>query len=462
MIWLAAFAAFLVVAWVIVDKPFRVATGFIVHTLCSEVFVSGLDPDHVFEEKLKPYFAIRWFGPILRRKVDMQRREVSATMAGMFGSRAMFRDGLGCLVVHGEEPAPAPPAASIAAIVAEARAAAPPAPKIAGPAPVEPADGKLRAALGRAFSESDRPPYRRTKAFIVAHQGRIVAERYAPGYGIDTPILGWSIAKSVIDALLGILVRDGRLALGQPVPVPAWQAPDDPRRAITVEQLLRMTSGLALRENYTGFDPSTQMLYLQRDMAGFAEKAALAAAPGSTWRYTAGNTLILSKIIRDITGGRPEDVLRFAWRELFAPLGMRHVTVEFDAAGTPVGSTYMLATARDWARLGMLYANDGMAGGRRILPAGWVRYSSTPTLGTDYGAGWWTNAGTNKEAAMRVRAGMPPDSFFASGALGQRVIVIPSEQLVVVILGAAHGRSEFDVEFLAPLVADVVAAVRTR
>jgi CubicO group peptidase (beta-lactamase class C family) len=202
------------------------------------------------------------------------------------------------------------------------------------------------------------------------------------------------------------------------------------------------------------------MLYLQRDMAGFAESTALSAAPGSAFRYTSGNTLILSKIIRDMAGGHPEDFLRFAWHELFAPLGMRNVTVEFDATGTPVGSTYLLATARDWARLGMLYADDGVVGGRRILPAGWARYSSEPTLGTEYAAGWWTNLGASKEATMRVRGGMPADSYFASGTLGQRIIVIPSQRLVIVSLGAAHGREEFDVEFLAPLVADVIAAVR--
>ena len=230
------------------------------------------------------------------------------------------------------------------------------------------------------------------------HDGRVVAERYAPGYGIDTPLLGWSMTKSVINALVGILVRQGRLSVAGPAPVPAWRDPSDPRHAITVEQLMRMTSGLALDETNTGFDPSSRMLSTEPDMAGFAESASLQAPPGTRYHYSSPSTLILSRIVRDAVGGRAEDVRRFAARELFAPLGMRGVTLEFDAAGTPVGSSYMYATARDWARFGLLYANDGVAGGRRILPEGWVGYSASPTPGSrdGYGAGFFTNRGRER------------------------------------------------------------------
>jgi len=392
----------------------------------------------------------------VRYDVDTARTQVSATVAGAFLSRAVYRDGLGCIVVHGEEPADSPARGD----VADNQAPIPLLPEIAAPAVVEPADDRLRAALDRAFIEPDRPPHRRTTAIIVVHDGHVIAERYAPGYGVATPLLGYSATKSVISALVGILVRQGRLAVAQPAPVAAWSDPNDPRRAITIDQLLRMTSGLALDETNSPFNPVARMLYLERDMAGFAESAGLEAQPGSTWNYTSGNTLILSKIIRDAVGGHAADVLRFAHRELFDPLGMRNVTLEFDATGTPVGSTYMLASARDWARFGMLYLNDGVVGGRQVLPQGWVRYSSTPTLETGYGAGFWTNLVAGHipwSPALWSIPGAPRDSFYARGLLGQYVVVVPSERLVVARFGASHA-PDGDIEGVGHLVADVIGA----
>jgi CubicO group peptidase (beta-lactamase class C family) len=153
--------------------------------------------------------------------------------------------------------------------------------------------------------------------------------------------------------------------------------------------------------------------------------------------------------------------MRFAHRELFDPLGMRNVTLEFDAAGTPVGSTHMWATARDWTRFGALYLNDGVAGGRRILPEGWVRFSASPTPGATlgYGAGFFTNIGDSDFAKRRVRGGMPPGSFFASGTLGQRIVIAPAERLVVVRFGRSQDFPTFDIQGLMRLVADANAAV---
>ena len=197
-------------------------------------------------------------------------------------------------------------------------------------------------------------------------------------------------------------------------------------------------------------------------MAAFAQRSALGAPPGSTWQYSGGNTLILSRIIHDAVGGEAMDVLRFAQRELFGPLGMHTVTLEFDAAGTPVGASYMYASARDWARLGLLYLDDGVVGGRRLLPEGWVRYSTTPTLGRSYGAGWWIDRETSPGASSRKRQGLPDGSFHAQGALGQRIVVIPSERLVIVRLGVAQDRPRFDLDGMVRLAADVIAALHER
>jgi CubicO group peptidase (beta-lactamase class C family) len=428
-------AAVVLAAWAVFrpDRALRVLAGFVSHTLCSNTFVSGLDPDQVYAEVVKPLPGVWLFDWAVRYDVDKIRREVDVTWAGGFASRSAYREGLGCLVLVGEPPERTTlPAGAIAED---------------HPDHVAPADDALSAALDRAFAEPEATPTRRTKAIVVVRDGRIVAERYAPGYGVDTPLLGFSMAKSVVNALVGILVRQGRLAVAQPAPVPAWRTPDDPRRGITVDHLLRMTSGLALAETHSGFDPLSQMLYVERDMAGYAERALLEAPPGTRFAYTGGNSLILSRIVRDAAGGRAETVSQFVRRELFEPLGMRGATFELDATGTPIGSTYVLATARDWARFGLLYLNDGMAEGRRILPEGWVAYSSARTLATNYAAGFWLPPGPS----------WPSDAYFAAGMLGQNVVVVPSRRLVIVRAGVTDqgGHDRTGVE---RLLADVIAA----
>jgi hypothetical protein len=266
------------------------------------------------------------------------------------------------------------------------------------------------------------------------------------------------MTKSVINALLGILTVQGIVTPSFPAPIPEWRAASDQRHEIEVEHLMRMTTGLALDETNSGFDPSSQMIYLHNDMAGFAVKAQMIAPPGKRWYYSSATTEILARIIRDSVGG-PEQTLAFAWRELFNPLGMRNVTLEFDGAGTLQGSTYMLASARDWARFGILYLNDGEIGGRRILQDDWVDFSASATLDTDYGAGFWTNRSQHPDAKGRVRLGIPRDAFFASGDLGQRVVIIPSQHLVIVRLGDSVDPTG-DIRGLGRLVKEVIQAVQ--
>ena len=220
---------------------------------------------------------------------------------------------------------------------------------------------------------------------------------------------------------------------------------------------MRMTTGLALDETNSGFDPASQMVYLHDDMAGFAVNAAVVAPPGTRWAYSSPTTQLLARIVRDAVGG-PEQTLAFAWRELFNPLGMRNVTLEFDASGTLQGSTYMLASARDWAKFGLLYLNDGIVGGKRILHEDWVDFSAAATLDTDYAAGFWTNRSEHPNAKGRVRLGIPRDAFFASGDLGQRIVIMPSQRLVVVRLGDSVDPTGDIKRGLGRLVKEVIAA----
>ncbi len=439
------------------SQDLHVATGLVSHTLCSQTFVSGQNPEVIYAEDLKPRPGLWLVNWLTAYDVDRTNQEVRTTIAGGFASRAVFHDQLGCLLMHGDQP---PDLSLPATKDADQHLAL--LPQIAGPSVVEPSDPKLRAALAHVFAEpSDRRPFRHTKAVVIVRDGHVIAERYASGYGIDTPLLGYSASKSIINALLGILVRQHKLAVDQPAPIAAWSDPNDSRHAITIDELERMTSGLAVDENGPT-SPVSKMLYLERDMASYAESVGLEAPPGTVWNYTSGNTLILSRIIRDAVGGHTSDVVGFARRELFEPLGMRHVTMEFDATGTPIGSTYILASARDWTRFGMLYLDGGVIAGHRILPEGWVSYSFTPTLESDYGAGWWTNRGSNRNARGRVRGGMPVDSFYASGLLGQRVVIIPSERLVITRFGPAQEWDDFDIEGLVRLVREVIAATHAK
>jgi CubicO group peptidase (beta-lactamase class C family) len=433
------------------DRAIRVATGYVAHNICVKTFVSGLDPQTIFAEA-SDRSGIRLLRHVLVFQLDRTGRTVDTSALGLFRSRAVFHEGLGCVEQHGSKP----PYLLRSDIEALKTPKTPPLlPEIAGPAVVEPSDPALRAALDHAFEEPADPPFRRTKAVVVVHNGQVIAERYAPGIGVDTPLLGFSMTKSVVNALIGILTQQGLVTPSMPAPIPEWHGADDPRREIEVEHLMRMTSGLDLDETNSGFDPSSRM-FLQDDTAAYAVDARMIAPPGTRWHYSSPTTQILARIVRDAVGG-PEQTLALAWRELFNPLGMRNVTLEFDGAGTLQGSTYMLASARDWAKFGLLYLNDGVVGGKRILHEDWVDFCAAATLDTDYAAGFWTNRSEHPNAKGRVRLGIPHDAFFASGDLGQRIVIMPSQHLVVVRLGDSVDPTG-DIRGLGRLMREVIAA----
>ena len=442
------------------DVP-KVATGFVAGVICTETFVSGLDPARVLAETAAAMPGTGLITWALDYRVDRARKDVTVTLLGFGKSHAVYRgEGLGCYLDHGGA------ATDISLPPADARPAL--LPEIAGPSVVAPASPQLAAALDRAFAEPDKSTPRNTRAVVVMKDGHVIAERYADGIGIDTPLLGFSATKSVMSALAGIMVRKGALKLNEPVPIAAWQGADDPRRAITLDHLLRHTAGLALGSSLqaslaSALEPVNRMKFMEGDMAAYAESVPLATAPGAAWNYHDGNTVILAYLIRQAAGGSAADMIRFARQELFGPLGMRHVALEFDASGNAEASSQMLASARDWARFGQLYLNDGVVGGRRILPEGWVNYSAEPTPGAwvGMGAGFWTNRGDSFGAAYRVERGVPRDAFFAKGTIGQYVMIVPSEKLVIVRFGRSPNWPG-DADGVFQLVADVVAATNAR
>jgi len=432
------------------------------HQLCSASFVAALDPTEFYDEAIKPKLGP--IGGLLRYEVDERRREVRTNLLGLVNSRAVYDGPFGCRVIH-----PGREARFSRGEADDPRPAVSSPPPFAGAETVAPVNARLSEALDHAFAESRSGPRRFTKAVLVLHGGRIVGERYAPGVTTATPLTGFSMAKSVTNALLGILVRKGMLDMEKPAPIAEWSKPGDPRQSITPDQMLRMVSGVRCGQSlHTGFttlfDADTQMEFDMADQSAFAASAGLRAKPGSEWRYTNCNFVLLSRIIRDKAGGDANSTRRFIARELFEPLGFEHATLEFDSAGVPLGTIHLWASARDWARLGLLYLRDGVAeSGRRILPEGWVDYSAklTPQSADEigYGAGFWTQRGNSAAGRERIAAGMPADSFMAQGSQGQYAIVIPSQDLVIVKIGWAYTPDD-DRAAVARLVRETIAALQ--
>src|SRR5262249_16362044 len=261
---------------------------------------------------------------VMNFQIDRKAGTVDASALGLFGSNATFHEGFGCVERIGTKQ---PYLLKNDVEALKAPKTPPLLPEIAGPEGVEPSDPALKAALDHAFEEPAEPPFRRTRAVVVVRDGKVIAERYAPGIGVDTQLSGFSMTKSVVNALIGILTQQGLTSPSLPAPIPEWRGARDPRREIEVEHLMRMTSGLDLDEANSGFDRSSQM-YLEDDLSAYAVNSRMIAPIGTRFHYSSATTQILARIVRDLTGG-PEQALTFAWRELFNPLGMRHVTLEF-------------------------------------------------------------------------------------------------------------------------------------
>jgi CubicO group peptidase (beta-lactamase class C family) len=418
-----------------------VPAHFTSHQLCSATFVAEMDPTEFYNEAIKPKLGP--IGALLRYEIDRQRREVRTSFAGLVYSRAIYDGPFGCRVLH-----PGREARFFRGEADDHDSLVSSSPPLAGSEIVAPMNAKLSEALDHAFAESESGPRRFTKAVVVLHGGRVVGERYAGGITPATPLIGWSMTKSVTNALLGILTRHGKLDMQKPAPIAEWSAPGDPRRPITLDQLLRMVSGIGCGQSLktgfaTIFDADTQMEFDMPDQSAFAANASLRAKPGSEWRYTNCNFILLSRVIRNLAGGDAKAARKFIARELFAPLGFERATLEYDSAGVPLGTIHLWASARDWARFGLLYLRDGVtASGQRILPEGWVDYSArlTPQSADEYGygAGFWTQRGNSAAARARIAAGMPADSFMAIGSQGQYTIIIPSHDLVIVKIGWAY------------------------
>jgi CubicO group peptidase (beta-lactamase class C family) len=293
----------------------------------------------------------------------------------------------------------------------------------------------LERLLDYAFSDPEPDDLGRTNAVVIVQRGAIVAERYRRDVDPDRAFISWSMAKSITSCLIGILVRQGRLDISRPIPVKEWSA-DDPRCRISIDQMLRMTDGLRFREaeylpdgglRYYPEDVSDVIPMLfgvgKDDVAAFASTLPYVTEPETRWNYNSGASNLLARLVRETIGGEA-DMRAFMQRELFDRIGMKTADPRFDLAGNFIGSAFCYCSARDFARFGYLYLRDGVWDGDRILPAGWVDYARTATPQSDgiYGAHFWIIPGS---------LGL----FYCSGAFGQRILISPKLDLVIVRLG---------------------------
>lgn len=426
-----------------------IISGYGAKNMCSCVMLAGRNPDDVLKNELGG-FPLR-LGSF---SVDYQDSSATGTVLGLAKRKAIFRKGLGCsLVVEMTEEQfrqqkvdlPQPPNVSQDTIPW------PQGDAIADAAAQHVNQEKIATVLDSAFSEPGPKKLRRTRAVLIVHDGKIIAERYANGFTKDSKLIGWSMTKSITNALVGILVKENKLKLDAPASVAAWK--NDDRNKITLNDLMHASSGLKWEENYGGPSGATNMLFKKKDMGLYAADVPRAHEPGKVFYYSSGTTNIISRIIRETLGDG--DYYRFPYENLFYKIGMFHTIMEPDAGGTFVGSSYSFGTARDWARFGLLYLNDGVWNGERILPEGWVTYTTTPALGADrgqYGAQFWLNAGAPGNPQNRYYPSAPTDLYWADGFEGQNVFILPSKKLVIVKLSLSQGDYLDDDKFLADII----------
>jgi CubicO group peptidase (beta-lactamase class C family) len=435
-------------SWLIVSPPalLSVGSGYAAKIVCSSVFVSGRDPAAVLAEDVQaPGHPLL---KLMRQDVDLSEKTVTTHLLGIFApGHAAWHEGFGCSGVPdgdfraaqqavSDVPLQKIPAADPAVLWPDGEAVTP--------------DARIAALTADpALTGPDM------RATVVIHDGRIVGEAYGEGFSAATPLLGWSMAKSVNAALVGRLMQAGVLSPAMDNLFAEWRG--DARAQITLAHLLAMESGLAFNESYGDVADVTRMLFLEPDMTRFVLSLPLEANPGEKFNYSSGTSVLLSRIWMSALPGRAQ-ALSFPSRALFAPLGMASAVMEPDETGIFVGSSYMYATGRDWARFSLLLLNDGMWKGARLLPEGFVAAMAMPTKasgGTYSRMQTWLRGPGQKSDAEH---GLPADTFWLRGHDGQSATIIPSRKLAVIRLGLTPSKLGYEPQPLIKRILDVLDA----
>ncbi|MCT7374991.1 serine hydrolase domain-containing protein [Chelativorans salis] len=426
---LVALLALVVWLWLAPPELIRVGASYTAKIVCSNVFLAGREADDVLREDVQapghPLLRLMWV------RMDAEEGIVRTGLFGVFGNGlAVFRDGTGCAVV------PDGDLAAVREVAIEAPAATSHDETALWPEG-EGADTSRHPDIA-ALLEDPAIVGPGLRAAVVVHDGRIVGERYGAGDAVPgRPLLGWSMTKTVNAAIAGTVVGSGRLSVEEEGLLQEWAG--DQRGEITLAHLLGLESGLAFNEDYNGVSDVTRMLYMEPDMAGFAANMPLLYRPGEHFSYSSGTSVILSRVWQNAFADE-EEALAWPRRALFDPAGMETAVFETDARGTFVGSSYLYASARDWARFGQLLLQEGIWEGRQVLPEGWVEWMRTPTQTSDgeYGRGLWMQGPrvmTPRDRHQDDGFDLPDDAYWMLGHDGQTITIIPSRRLVVVRMG---------------------------
>lgn len=415
----------------------NIISGFASKNMASNIFIAHRTAASVNENDNNV--------PMIRlANVEVDENEVSASVYCLMERKALCKEGLGCVLINDDFDASefnfAPKRSK-----SENNLPFPFGNNGAKDSIFENIDYEhLEKAVDGAF---DDPEMQKTRTVLVAYKNHIIAEKYIDGFAKDTPILGWSMTKSVLATLYGILEFEGKIDLNQPAPIDSWQSDD--RKNITLNHLLRMQSGLEWDENYSDISDVTRMLFLDEDMTLAQEKKEAIAKPAEIWNYSSGTSNLLSGILRD-QFKMHQEYLDFPYKALIDKIGMHSMLIETDMKGNFVGSSYGWANTRDWAKFGLLHLNKGNWNGEQIFSPEWIDYITEPTDNSNgtYGAHWWLNA-------KGKYPDVPKDLYSSNGYQGQHVFVIPSKDLVVVRTGLAED-PDFDVNgFLSEVVKSI-------
>jgi CubicO group peptidase (beta-lactamase class C family) len=423
------------------DSLEHTTAGF-AQIMCSAVFITGLDPDFAAENVgyfVSPYQDRK---KVLKPVIDRDHKEVRITIPNGVTRVARYIGDQGCVTIPTGKSSLNFTPVKVKSVLPDASTRPWPMGDVLpqDPLPTAIDAAKLKLAVDAAFD----PPAGMTAVYLVTWKGRVIAERYAEGITAQTPLESWSMGKSLTATLMGILIQQGAYELWQPAPIPEWQSPGDPRAKIRIADLLHMSSGLRIKAPLDpDYDPAgtyPDHLYLYTGGVNSFHYAATRPQqwpPNTVGRYRNTDPVLTNYLIRLAVEKRGEEYLSFPRRALFDKIGIRTMVVETDPFGDFLAQGYDLASARDWARLGNLYLQDGIWKGERLLPEGFVRFVSTvaPAWEADhrpiYGGFFWINGDGQYP--------VPKQAYYMSGAGGQTTLIVPSHDLVVVRLGHFKG-----------------------
>ena len=417
---------------------FPAVSGYGSKNLCSAVYLQHRNPVDVINEDLADFpLSLGTF------TVNEKDSSVTGSVWGLAKRKTIFRKGVGCTLINDftEEEIrkqqfllPSKPVINADSIPW------PYGDKLSDTMPGIINKKQLENAVNNVMNEKADGKSTYTRAVLVIYDGNIIAEKYAQGFDKNTVMLGWSMAKSLTAAMIGILVKENKLSVDSPAPIASWTSTK--KQKITIKNLLQQTTGLDFTEIYSRPSSVTKMLFSKGDMAAYTEALPLKHEPGTVFNYSGGNSNILSKIIRQTVGEK--NYAAFPYSELFYKINAYSFLLEPDASGTYIGSSYTYATARDFARFGLLYYNNGLWNDEQVLPGNWVKESIEPSMADKqkhYGYQFWLNGYDKMDPTKRRYPDVPEDMYFADGFGGQDIYIIPSEKLVVVRLGL-HGINE--------------------